>query len=91
MAIQRSGPTPSFYEYICGYVLVPQATTPSPQLLSLVGPGQQLNWVEIPSFQRGISWDLENINELLQSDSILLGNAVPLPARPQPQVARPQS
>lgn len=76
MAIQRSGPTPSFYDYICGYVLVPQSTMPSPQLLSLVGPGQQLHWVEIPAFQRGISWDIENVKELLQSDSILLGNAI---------------
>jgi hypothetical protein len=76
MAIQRSGPTPSFYEYICGFVLVPHTTTPSPQLMSLVGPGQQLHWVDIPSFQRGISWDLENVKDLLHSDSILLGNAI---------------
>jgi hypothetical protein len=41
-----------------------------------MAPGQQLNWVDIPSFQRGISWDIENVKELLQSTSILLGNAI---------------
>lgn len=76
MAIQRSGPTPSFYEYICSYLLIPFSGPPTPALMVLAVPGQQLNWVEIPSFQRGISWDIENVKELLQSSSILLGNAI---------------
>lgn len=76
MTIQRSGPTPNFYEYICSYLLIPHSAAPSSALMSLVGPGQQLQWVDIPSFQRGISWDIENVKELFQSSSILLGNAI---------------
>jgi len=76
MTIQRSGPTPSFYDYICNYALVPLHSAPSPQLKMLTGPGQQLNWIEIPRFQRGISWDVDNVKELLSSSSILLGTAI---------------
>jgi hypothetical protein len=76
MSIQRSGPTPSFYEYICNYLLIPHTTTPSPQVLALTAPGQQLSWLDIPSFQRGISWDIEKVTELLRSTSVLLGNAI---------------
>lgn len=76
MAIQRSGPTPNFYEYICNYLLIPYSGPPSPQVQMLVAPGQQLNWIDVPRFQRGISWDVENVKELLQSTSILLGNAI---------------
>jgi hypothetical protein len=75
MAIQRSGPTPNFYEYICSFLLVP-SKAPSGALMNLVVPGQQTNWVDIPSFQRGISWEIEEVKELLQSSSILLGNAI---------------
>lgn len=76
MTIQRSGPTPSFYEYICNYILVPNTNPPSPQVQQLMGPGQQLSWIDIPRFQRGISWDAENVKELFQSNSILLGNVI---------------
>jgi len=76
MPIQRSGPTPPFFEYICSHALVPLSSQPSPQILELVTPGQVLSWVEIPSFQRGISWDIQKIEELLQSGSVLLGNVI---------------
>jgi hypothetical protein len=48
----------------------------SPHLQALAGPAGQIKWVEIPSFQRGISWDIEKVKDLLQSSSILLGNAI---------------
>lgn len=76
MTIQRSGPTPPFYEYICNYLLVPNTSAPSPQVQQLLIPGQQAIWVDIPRFQRGISWDVDNVQELLRSTSILLGNAI---------------
>jgi hypothetical protein len=76
MAIQRSGPTPPFFEYVCSHALVPLAAPPSPQIMSLVTPGQTLSWIEIPSFQRGISWDIQKVVELLESKSVLLGNVI---------------
>ena len=76
MPIQRSGPTPPFFEYVCSYALLPLSAPPSPQILALVTPGQVLSWIEIPSFQRGISWDIQKIEELLQSRSVLLGNVI---------------
>lgn len=75
MTIHRSGPTPAFFEYVCSYALVPSSPA-SPHLPSLVAPGQRVDWVEIPSFQRGISWDIEKVKELLDSKSVLLGNAI---------------
>lgn len=75
MAVHRSGPTPCFYEYICHYALVPSKILPD-ELRNYIAPGQQINWVEIPRFQRGISWDVENVKELLSSTSILLGNVI---------------
>lgn len=75
MTIHRSGPTPPFFDYICNYALIP--TNPaSPHLGTLMGPGQRIDWVDIPSFQRGISWDIEKVKELLDSKSVLLGNAI---------------
>lgn len=76
MTIQRSGPTPTFDEYICKYLLIPHSGQPSPQVNQLIGPGGQQQWIEIPRFQRGISWDVENVKELFQSTSILLGTAI---------------
>lgn len=76
MAIQRSGPTPQFFEYVCNYALVPMSTPPTPQMMALVTPGQTVSWIEIPSFQRGISWDIQKIGELLDSKSVLLGNVI---------------
>jgi hypothetical protein len=44
--------------------------------MSLITPGQTVNWLDIPSFQRGISWDIQNVQDLLQSGSVLLGNVI---------------
>jgi hypothetical protein len=35
-----------------------------------------LNWLEIPNYQRGISWGVEEVVEFLESDSVLLGNVI---------------
>jgi hypothetical protein len=76
MPIQRSGPVPPYHEYICKHLIIPTTHNLNPQTLALIGPGQQLPWVEIPHFQRGISWGLEQIKEFLNSTSILLGNVI---------------
>ncbi|MBE3144916.1 MAG: DUF262 domain-containing protein [Planctomycetes bacterium] len=75
MAIQRSGPTPAFYEYITEYALIPQKEKPASDLFSAAA-GLNIQWVEVPSYQRGISWHVSTIEELLESSSAILGNVI---------------
>ncbi len=74
MSVQRSGPTPPFFEYVTSKALIPHHNTPTEALLNLIHG--QFEWVEIPRFQRGISWDRDNVEEFLQSRSVLLGNVI---------------
>ncbi|MFF2019690.1 DUF262 domain-containing protein [Paenibacillus sp. NPDC058177] len=74
MSIHRSGPTPPFFEYITSNALIPYNTTPSQTTINLVTG--QFQWVEIPRYQRGISWEVENVEEFLYSKSNLLGNVI---------------
>lgn len=74
MPIQRSGPTPPFYDYVTSKALVPAQSPPNPELLQLITG--QFEWIEIPRFQRGISWELDNVIEFLESHSVLLGNVI---------------
>ena len=74
MAVQRSGPTPEFYKYIVENVLMPRTNPPSPILLQIVGANG--TWLEIPSYQRGVSWEIEDLEEFLRSRSTLLGNVI---------------
>ena len=74
MAVQRSGPTPAFGEYLTKYVLVPKGTTLTAQ--SPLFGFHQLKWIEIPSYQRGVAWTRENVEEFVDSKSILLGNVI---------------
>lgn len=72
--IQRSGPTPFYGEYITDFALVPLDQAPSAELLSLAEGG--LSWIDVPSFQRGIAWFLDDVLELASSNSTLLGNVI---------------
>src|SRR5688500_2485000 len=74
MAIQRSGPTPQFIEYVIDYALVPRRGAPPPQMQTLVS--HNFEWIDIPSYQRGIAWKLQEVQDLLSSNSILLGNVI---------------
>lgn len=82
MPIQRSGPTPQYLNYVTEYALIPQGGPASPGLLSVVTHNFQ--WIDVPHYQRGISWDLTTLQELLKSQSVLLGNVIlgqfPVPA-----------
>src|SRR5437773_5896239 len=71
MAVHRSGPTPPFWEYVCRWGLV----DPLSQLPAAV---TELNVerLRIPTFQRGISWGVEEVDRFLESDSILYGNVI---------------
>lgn len=78
--ISRTGSCPPFLEYVCKRALLPLAPISS-ELRSKSAFG--FEWIEIPSYQRGVVWDPELFEELLFSTSSFLGNTVlgnfPLP------------
>lgn len=78
--IERTGSCPPFWEYVCKRALLPLKPI-SNELESKVAYG--FEWIEIPSYQRGIVWDPELFEDLLFSASSFLGNTVfgkfPLP------------
>ncbi len=72
MPIQRSGPTPNFVEYVSRYALVPYFNNGNLTAILNLQP----QFIEIPRFQRGVSWNNDNIIEFFSSQSILLGNVI---------------
>lgn len=74
MAIERSGPVPPYWTYLAETILIPSAAPANQGLLDLQTAG--LRWVHVPTYQRGISWQTEEVTEFLDSDSILLGNVI---------------
>lgn len=77
MPVSRHPELPYYFKYITDYALIPYSTSANQELLNQINsPYVQKRWVDIPSYQRGISWDLSNIEEFLSSDSLLLGNII---------------
>ena len=74
MAIQRSGPTPTFLEYILDHPLIPSDAPPSSDLACLLS--SEARWTHIPTYQRGVEWTVEQIEDLLGSASVLLGSCI---------------
>jgi len=72
VAVERVGPTPPLFEYVLKKALVPHHQKPATQLTQ----AGSIGWVEIPRYQRGISWTLENVEEFLDSESVILGNVI---------------
>lgn len=87
MKINRTGDCPLFVDYIIRILMVPHSGPLASELKMLTAFGGD-RWIEIPSYQRGLVWDEEKLEELLESDSVFLGNAVlgqfPLPHRDHP-------
>lgn len=87
MKINRTGECPLFVDYIIKILVVPHSGPLTEDLKMLTAFGGD-RWIEIPSYQRGLVWNEEKLEELLDSDSVFLGNAVlgqfPLPHRDQP-------
>lgn len=81
MPISRTGECPEFWKFVTQQALIPRNGTPSAAFTQLT----QFNfrWIDIPSYQRGVVWDEEDFEELLNSRSIFMGNAIlgafPLP------------
>ena len=74
MAVDRSGPVPPYWNYLAEIVLIPNASPANQALLNLQTSG--LRWIQIPNYQRGISWGIEQVDEFLKSESVLLGNVI---------------
>ena len=74
MSITRTGACPLFLEYATKQALIPRTGPPTPQFGQLTR--FNFRWIDSPSYQRGLVWDEETFEELLNSRSIFLGNAV---------------
>ena len=74
MPVNRHGPCPFYIKYITQYVLIPSNTAPPPSLRDYLEADAM--WVDIPCYQRGIAWTSEQVDDFLESQSILLGNVV---------------
>ena len=69
MAVYRGGPTPSFYEFPCKYRLT--GGNPSQTVFATAQTE-----ISIPRFQRGIEWDEEKCQRLVNSKAQLFGTAI---------------
>lgn len=74
MSIHRSGDCPEFIRYVTEWGLIPRANPVSPQFQQLTL--YSFKWIDIPSYQRGLVWDDELFQELLDSTSVFIGNAI---------------
>lgn len=72
--ISRTGACPIFLDYIVKQALIPRFSAQTQEFKRLTQYGYR--WIDIPSYQRGIVWDDELFENLLQSPSIFLGSAV---------------
>ncbi len=75
MEISRTGTCPRFVEYITKQALIPKSGQLTQEFQRIVEYGG-FQWIDIPSYQRGIVWDDEKFEELLSSTSIFIGNAI---------------
>lgn len=74
MSISRTGECPIYLKYITEQALIPRAKAPSQEFLALTR--YNFHWVDVPSFQRGLVWSEDLLEELLASRSVFLGNAI---------------
>jgi len=74
MSISRTGECPIYLEYIAKQALIPRSRQPSPEFLEVTK--YDFHWIDIPSFQRGLVWNEELLEELLASRSNFIGNAI---------------
>lgn len=74
MSISRTGECPIYLKYITEQALIPRSRQPSPEFSELTR--YNFHWIDVPSFQRGLVWSEELLEELLASKSVFLGNAI---------------
>jgi len=74
LKIERTGDCPIYLNYITRQALIPRSRELNPELSQLTRFG--FHWIDVPSFQRGMVWSEELLEELLASRSVFLGNAI---------------
>jgi len=74
MKIERTGDCPIYLNYVTRQALIPRSRELNPELFQLTRFG--FHWIDVPSFQRGMVWSEELLEELLASRSVFLGNAI---------------
>lgn len=60
--------------YVTERALIPRANAVTPQFQQLTQ--HSFEWIDIPSYQRGLVWDDQLFEELLDSTSVFIGNAI---------------
>jgi hypothetical protein len=77
MAINRQGPCQAYFEYICYSAIsqIPNGTGVPANVQQLLPPGTSYI-LFIPPYQRGIEWSREDIEDFINSSSVLLGNVI---------------
>lgn len=74
MPVNRHGPCPYYIKYVTQSVLIPASAAPPPSLRDYLEADAM--WVEVPYYQRGIAWGGDEVEEFMESRSVLLGNVV---------------
>ena len=74
-SIKRSGECPIYLDYITKNALIPTRELDS-AFQETLKESSDYSWIDIPFYQRGISWGTETFETLLDSESCLLGNVV---------------
>jgi len=74
MSISRTGDCPIYLEYVTKRALIPRSGPVSHAFHQLTQ--YNFTWIDIPSYQRGLVWDDELFEELLDSSSVFIGNAI---------------
>lgn len=73
MPLQRTGFSPPYVDFALTYLV--QSPVPVPAVVSVLFPAG-LTPLVIPTYQRGIEWDAEEVRELLNSNSALFGTVI---------------
>jgi hypothetical protein len=77
MPINRQGPCQAYFEYICYSAVtgIPNGSDVPANIQHLLPPGTSYI-LFIPPYQRGIEWSQEDIEDFINSSSVLLGNVI---------------
>lgn len=102
MAVNRSARLIPVYKYATSIALVPPQdyfTNPTPALGTVAGwPPTVGDWAFVPTFQRGMAWKRDDVNQLITASSEVLGTTIwasfafarPFQTAPAPTPPRPQ-
>lgn len=71
MGVERRASLPYYYKYVTENALICNYEKSFEKKNTNVK-----NWIHIPNYQRGVSWKIEDVNKIINSNSKLLGTVV---------------